>query len=128
MTTRAQLSLQRGRVRLHAHFPTHATYLPPGAGATAVDCTALIDAQLDEQVMAEIGREYRRTAKACLMAAEIPSPAYQGTLTIASGSYAGTWIIRRVIPLSGGDHEVMLGADAIAQLAAPQAGWTGPLQ
>jgi hypothetical protein len=82
----------------------------------------------DQHEQGEIGIEYRRQSIALILGTEVPTPQWQGTITIADGEpFAGTWIIRRVRPLTGGDHEVLMGADEQVTLQQQSAGWSAPL-
>jgi hypothetical protein len=131
--SRAQRTLARGHRVLRGHYRSPAIYqgpasTPGGARPDPIAVQIVIDSEMSEHELADIGVEYRRQARALIIAIEVPTPQWQATITIADGApFAGTWIIRRVRPLTGGDHEVLMGADEQVTLQQPSAGWSAPL-
>ncbi len=134
MPSLAQRSLARGHRLIRAHYRTAATYqgpatVPDGAVPDPVATHVTIDeGEMSQHEIEHIGVAFRRTARILLLATEIATPVWQGHIIVADGPYAGTWIIRRVRALAGGDWEALCGADQQVSLRHESAGWGPALQ
>ena len=124
--TLAQDALAAAHQTLLGHFPTPVTYTPPG-GTVGGSITVVINPELDDVTLADIGPQYQRAAVFLVRATAVALPMREGIFTVASGATAGTWIIRRVRALTGGNWECACGADLQQRNTHPAAAWPGAL-
>jgi len=122
----AELALQLGQAALHAHMGEDATYQGPGDEEPTA-CTVVIDSQMDDTQLGLVGPEYRRACRIHTRAIQVALPLREGVVTVLTGASAGAWIVRNIRALTGGNWELLCGADEATSMTAPGAGWPGPL-